>query len=618
MANDKEGELGAAEVRKQDKGQRNFLGDYETMLKAVQFDYACCGRFDASGYSDFIGQLYTMNPRMFQNASYCDRTLTQMALHFLRWFQDPNLRLVVGPGAQWHVSWGSKTQRVGDELYVTEILGEAPVSVGERIVKVNGMTLDKVYPEIERTLCTTVEPSDPEREDWSVVLAFANHLTVRSADDEERTVKTVILKDLGKWLDSTDHRPACTLESSGDVAVLKLRNMGSADAEQELAEVLPAARTARRLVIDVRGAEGGTQEDIYPLVELVLGPQDSWTPEQLFGPRGILLNCSRHNIDAKLGELNSLRAKVVREAEADQKARAAQEAQEAQAEQEVGDVGARSEGLQEGEGLQEQAGAAVAVDAQPEPAPEDVWQAASTPEEAAASAETAAAPASVATPTEAASQVVAQTSAPQESLEGIAAEVSAAAEEPAEAPAAVLAAEAPVSAAASEQAVPSAPAPDLGFSLEFTEELAEIDAYAEELRGKRGVGFVHEMTQDEDFYPDLVFAAADDAPEGRRVVVLVDRWTSDAAEWLVRAARSAGFAQVAGRATKGSIDTTCPRAVRLDEDFTLVVPTATYLAAHEGMATLGRGIVPDVHLAWTPEQIERDVELEQACKLARG
>lgn len=586
MANDKEGELGAAEVRKQDKGQRNFLGDYETMLKAVQFDYACCGRFDASGYSDFIGQLYTMNPRMFQNASYCDRTLTQMALHFLRWFQDPNLRLVVGPGAQWHVSWGSKTQRIGDELYVTEIIGEAPVSVGERIVKVNGMTLDKVYPEIERTLCTTVEPSDPEREDWSVVLAFANHLTVRSADDEERTVKTVILKDLGKWLDSTDHRPACTLESSGDVAVLKLRNMGSADVEKELAEALPAARTARRLVIDARGAEGGTQEDIYPLVGLVLGPGDSWTPEQLFGPRGILLNCSRHNIDAKLGELNSLRAKVVREAEADQEARAAQDAKVGR---ETGEALAA-----EGEGAADQA-VAVGADAQAKPASAEALQ-------PAASSET---------------------------------EGQAAAAEPAEASPAALVAEAPaaseapddVDAPAADDATAVADAcvaesrsadPEPSYSPEFTEELAEIDAYAEELRGKRGVGFVHEMVQDEDFYPDLVFTAAQDAPEDRRVVLLVDRWTSDAAEWLVRAARSAGFAQVAGRATKGSIDTTCPRAVRLDEDFTLIVPTASYLAAHEGMATLGRGIVPDVHLTWTPEQIERDVELEQACELVRG
>ena len=575
-----------ATAKQESKGQRNFLGDYETLLKAVQFDYACCGRFDASGYSDFIGQLYTMNPSMFQSAAFCDRTLTQMALHYLRWFQDPNLRLVVGPGAAWHPGWDAKTQRIGDELYVTEVRGESPVSVGERIVKVNGMTLDKVRPEVERTLCTTVKPEDPEREDWSVVLPFSKHLTILSTEGEERTMKTNTLKDLGSRLDPSDDRKTCEFESCGDVAVLKLRNMGSADAGQELAEALPAVRTARRLVIDARGAEGGTQEDIYPLVGLVLGPGDSWTPEQLFGPRGILLNCSRHNIDAKLGELNSLRAKVVREAEADQKARAAQDAK---AGRETGEALAA-----EGEGAADQA-VAVGADAQAEPASVEAPQ-------PAASSET---------------------------------EDQVAAAEPAGASPAALVAEAPaafeapddVDAPAADDATAVADAcvaesrsadPEPSYSPEFTEELAEIDAYAEELRGKRGVGFVHEMVQDEDFYPDLVFTAAQDAPEDRRVVLLVDRWTSDAAEWLVRAARSAGFAQVAGRATKGSIDTTCPRAVRLDEDFTLIVPTASYLAAHEGMATLGRGIVPDVHLAWTPEQIERDVELEQACELVRG
>lgn len=156
----------------------------------------------------------------------------------------------------------------------------------------------------------------------------------------------------------------------------------------------------------------------------------------------------------------------------------------------------------------------------------------------------------------------------------------------------------------------------------FASELAELDAFEADVRAKRGTGFVAEMTGPADgFYPEgLAFDAAP-LPAGastRAVVVLADRFTGEAAEWLVRAAREAGFATIVGRATLGSLDNTCPRAVRLDEDYTLVIPTATYVAAREGMATLGHGIAPDVHVAWTPEHLTRDVDLEVACERVRA
>ena len=123
------------------------------------------------------------------------------------------------------------------------------------------------------------------------------------------------------------------------------------------------------------------------------------------------------------------------------------------------------------------------------------------------------------------------------------------------------------------------------------------------------------MESAEAFYPDVHFSrSADNSAAPARVVVLADRCTGEAAEWLVRAAKSAGYATVMGRATIGSLDNTCPRAVRLDDDLTLILPTATYLEALEGDATLGRGIAPDVHIPWTPAQLSRDVELETACE----
>ena len=481
-------------------GQRSFLGVFDRLLKAMQMDYARCERFEASGYADFAGQLYTLNSNMFQNRAFCDRMLTQMILHYLTWYQDPGLQLVVGPGAAWHVTSDLGTQRYGDALYVTQAAPTAAVRVGEQIVGVNGKSLAEVRPEVERTLWTTVEPADPEREDWSIVLAFAKNLQVRGIDGSERTVKVDVSAGDAEWAKpvrctrgesdagpaaasgedaggaasnppmvddeaaSAAGQPCCELGRVGDVVVLTLRNPGDPAFGEALSDLLSEVCAAKHLVIDVRGCRGGMQEDIFPLVPFVLAPGATATSEQLFGRPGIAMNYSRHNVDDKLKELEVLRA----------------QAQES-------------------------------------------------------------------------------TSAP--------------------------------------------------------EDLAELDELAADLQAKRGQKDVHEMESAEAFYPDVQFSRSADSPAApARVVVLADRCTGEAAEWLVRAAKSAGYATVMGRATIGSLDNTCPRAVRLDDDLTLILPTATYLEALEGDPTLGRGIAPDVHIPWTPAQLSRDVELETACE----
>lgn len=484
-------------------GQRSFLGVFDRLLKAMQMDYARCERFEASGYADFAGQLYTLNSNMFQNRAFCDRMLTQMILHYLTWYQDPGLQLVVGPGAAWHVTSDFGTQRYGDVLYVIWAAPSAAVRVGEQIVGVNGKSLAEVRPEVERTLWTTVEPADPEREDWSIVLAFAKNLQVRGVDGIERTVKVDASAGDAEWAkpvrftkDAGDlepaaasgevaggaepaeaaddaamgaaGRPCCELSHVGDVVVLTLRNPSDPAFGEVLDGLLSEVCIAKHLVIDVRGCRGGMQEDIFPLVPFVLAPGTAATPEQLFGKPGIAMNYSRHNVDDKINELEMLRTQA-----------------------------------REG------------------------------------------------------------TSVP--------------------------------------------------------EDLAELDELAADLQAKRGQKGVREMESAEAFYPDVQFSRSAGGPAAPvHVVVLADRCTGEAAEWLVRAAKSAGYVTVMGRATIGSLDNTCPRAVRLDDDLTLILPTATYLEALEGDATLGRGIAPDVHIPWTPAQLSHDVELETACEAVVG
>ena len=475
--------------------QRNFLRDYDLMLKVMQQDYVDCARYVASGYAEFIGQLYTLNSGMFQSPVYCDHILTQMAMHYLAWYQDPSVRLEVGPGAAWHTVQTYGTQRCGNALYVVWAQEGAPVSVGERIVGVNKKTLEEIRSEVERMLRTTVEPVDHEREDWSLVLAFARHLTVVGIDGVERTFRVVpgesAVTDRMKRLYAergegpvvgvreeargrADERlhEVCALGWRGPVAVLTLRDLGaegfSARLDGALGELASAAEKPLGLVVDVRGATGGAWDEVYPLVPYLLREGAQATPADAFGAPGVLLNCSQRNVDERLAALDGIRSTM------------------------VGGDGALLEGAS-------------------------------------------------------------------------------------------------------------------------LEELAQVDALMGELASSRGRGLQADET---DYYTPAEFVGAGEMP----VVVLADRYTADGAEWLAKAAvrlRVAGLgkALLAGRATCGSIDNTCLRKVRLDEDFALTVPTAKYLAALGGEATLGRGVVPHVKLVWVPEQLERDVELERACAL---
>ena len=549
--------------------QRNFLVTFSHLLDAIEHDYVDCARYRTSGYSDFMGKLYTMNPAMFQDPAYCDRTLTQMAVHYLSWFQDPAIELLVGPNAAWRIRATMRVQRYGDALYVTEATADAPARVGERIVAVNGQSLDAIRPEVERLLRTTVEPADPEREDWSVVLAFARGLTVRGTDGAERKVRVtpgdslgarreramsrvrneaaaqgrrlsneevvrIARERLGKagasaagqdgtaspdegplagmvdafalartlasdeearrgegWgaaeagAERPDAEAPVWLERDGQVDVLRVRRPGDpaflslvARAARELgaATASGAARGGREsdamagrgLVIDVRGAAGGALQDAYPLIDLVLDPQASARPAELFGAPGVMMNCSRGNVGERLAELDALRP--------------------------------------------------------------------------------------------------------------------------------ALAARAPDGA---------------------SEELSTLDETRGRLETRRGAGLVMD---DADFFPPATLVGA---PVRRAVAVLADRYTCGAAEWLVMAAKSArraglGHAVVMGRATAGSIDNTSPRIVRMDDDFALVIPTAKYAFALEGAATLGRGVTPDEHLPWTPAQLARDEELDAARARVSG
>lgn len=72
-----------------------------------------------------------------------------------------------------------------------------------------------------------------------------------------------------------------------------------------------------------------------------------------------------------------------------------------------------------------------------------------------------------------------------------------------------------------------------------------------------------------------------------------------------------------GRPTMGILDYS--NCSSLDYgDYRLLYPTSRLLAIDHGITVMKKGISVDVSIPWTPESLERDVELEKALDMIAG
>ncbi len=294
----------------QQRPQRNFLKVYNQLGKAMRFDYIGAPSFMYSGYGTYEGMLETLNPLMFESASYCDRTLTQLLLEYLSWYDDPCLLLSVGEGSLCRPTPLPFTvQAYDDALYVVKAEATAPYSVGDRIVSINGKHIDEVRPEVERVLRSTIQ----EREDWSVVLAFAKRFTVQHDDgtcDEvdigkefsgieqpSKMARAVQLKT------STFRVLKAATEVKGSVGLLTI---GSEDTNRfALADdaLIEQASQVDNLIIDVRACAAGDREDLAGVLGLLI--DKPLTRRDAWGTSDLMVNYSRHNVKARLDLLDA-------------------------------------------------------------------------------------------------------------------------------------------------------------------------------------------------------------------------------------------------------------------------------------------------------------------------
>lgn len=148
---------------------------------------------------------------------------------------------------------------------------------------------------------------------------------------------------------------------------------------------------------------------------------------------------------------------------------------------------------------------------------------------------------------------------------------------------------------------------DLADSGLLPEERAFLEAFREDLLAKRGQGFVRYEDEDNSGADQLV--GRTDGPE--RVIVLADVTCGSSGDNFVWLTSLFDKVTVMGRPTMGILDYANCCWADLDQ-FRLVFPTSRYQGLDTGKGMTDIGILPDVHIPWTPEHLERDVDLEQA------
>lgn len=146
------------------------------------------------------------------------------------------------------------------------------------------------------------------------------------------------------------------------------------------------------------------------------------------------------------------------------------------------------------------------------------------------------------------------------------------------------------------------------------EERASLEVFRADLLAKRGQGFVAYEDSDNSGADQLV--GRTDGPE--RVIVLADVTCGSSGDNFVWLTRLLDKVTVMGRPTMGILDyANCCDADF--EQFRLIFPTSRYLGIDTGKGMTDIGILPDVHIPWTPEHLERDVDLDMALDfLATG
>ena len=139
---------------------------------------------------------------------------------------------------------------------------------------------------------------------------------------------------------------------------------------------------------------------------------------------------------------------------------------------------------------------------------------------------------------------------------------------------------------------------------------AALHIFKRELLNNKGKGFVEfDFT---DIGPDN-FIKGKDSP--KRVIVLSDTFCGSSGDSFVEICKKSSKVTVIGRATMGLNDYANLAKKKWPSGFVMMYPTSRLSRIDQGKGMTGVGILPHVHIPWTPAHLQQDIDLEYALRL---
>ncbi|WP_262176203.1 S41 family peptidase [Saccharococcus sp. Marseille-Q5394] len=137
-----------------------------------------------------------------------------------------------------------------------------------------------------------------------------------------------------------------------------------------------------------------------------------------------------------------------------------------------------------------------------------------------------------------------------------------------------------------------------------------LTVFKNEWERNRGKGFV------EFDFGDMV---SDTFVKGMKypssIIVLTDVYCGSSGDSFVELVKKSNKVTVIGRATMGLNDYANLVSMNWEEGFELMYPSSRLTRIDKGQGMTGVGITPHIHIPWTPEHIEKDVDVEKALDL---
>ncbi|MFN8577037.1 MAG: S41 family peptidase [Candidatus Sericytochromatia bacterium] len=144
-------------------------------------------------------------------------------------------------------------------------------------------------------------------------------------------------------------------------------------------------------------------------------------------------------------------------------------------------------------------------------------------------------------------------------------------------------------------------------TLKNKEEVKQIDQYLDELKNIINKGFVElESTKSQtiEFDGEL---------NPKKIIVLIDRYCGSSGDQFALISSYSSKAKLIGRNTSGVIDYSNVAFEKFDDyGFDLMYPTTKSTRVIDGRGIDNIGVKPDIYIPWTPEHIDRDIDLEIA------